>query len=88
MPLAAAEVLEREFLEIRAKILEIAAALDRMNRANGSIDGDPRLTQIRRGLAVLQGQQQDRAEQVQLIFSLPYDENWQETLGVNRNAEK
>lgn len=87
MPIPAPEVLNREFLEIRAKILEIAAALDRMNRAEGSIDDDPRLTQIRRGLAVLQGQQQDRAEQIQLIFSLPYDGNWQQTLGVKLKTE-
>jgi hypothetical protein len=33
IPLDATEVLNREFLEIRAKLLEIAAALDRLDRA-------------------------------------------------------
>ncbi len=35
MPLTAAATLEREFLTIRAKILEIAASLDRLDRADG-----------------------------------------------------
>src|SRR5438105_3688541 len=34
--LTAPEVLNREFLEIRSKILELAAALDRIARADGS----------------------------------------------------
>ena len=34
----ASAVLEQEFLPIRAKILEIAAALGRLDRADGSIE--------------------------------------------------
>ena len=37
LPLSAPEVLSREFLEIRAKILEIAAAFDRLERAAGDV---------------------------------------------------
>jgi len=73
----AAEVLDREFLGIRARLIDIAASLDRIERATGPITDDPRLENIRRGLAVLAGEASGRAEQLQLIFSLPYDENWQ-----------
>ncbi|HVX61154.1 MAG TPA: hypothetical protein VHC19_11145 [Pirellulales bacterium] len=76
IPLDAAEVLNREFLEVRAKILEIAAALDRLDRADGSVSGDQRMERIRQGLAALARPGSDRAEQVQLIFSLPYEEGW------------
>ncbi len=84
----AAETLNREFLEIRAKILEIAAALDRLDRAEGSVAGDPRLARIQQGLVKLQSQQPDRAEQIQLIFSLSYDQDWRETLAVGRTPKR
>jgi hypothetical protein len=78
MPLDAPEVLNRVFLEIRARLLEVAASLDRLDRAEGGIEDDPRLAGIRQALAVLGGRQPDRAEQIQRIFSLPYDEDWRE----------
>jgi hypothetical protein len=48
-----ADVLNREFLEVRAKILELAAALDRLDRAAGELGDDPRMSRIARGLAAL-----------------------------------
>ena len=81
-PLAAPEVLNREFLEIRAKILEIAAALDRLERAEGSVDDDDRLAKLRQGLAVLTARRGDRAEQVQMIFSLEYDDGWRKKFSL------
>ena len=74
----ASEVLDAELLAVRAKLLEIAGSLDRLNRADGTVEDDPRLAQIRQALEVLQSSQPDRAEQIQLIFSLPYDEQWRE----------
>ena len=76
IPLTAAEVLNREFLEIRSKVLEVAAALDRLQRAAGEVDTDPRTTRLREALALLLEDRPDRAEQVQLIFSRSYDEQW------------
>jgi len=82
----AADVLGRELLEIRAKLLEIGAALDRVDRAEGGAQltqgRDPRLARIHRALAVLGADQSERAEQIQLIFSLPYQEDWQSSLQV------
>ncbi|HEV3004186.1 MAG TPA: hypothetical protein VGX78_06975 [Pirellulales bacterium] len=83
-PPAAPEVLNREFLEIRAKILEVAAALDRLDRAEGFLDGDPRMAKLRQALAVLSTGGGDRAEQVQMIFSLPYDDGWRERFALAR----
>lgn len=81
-PLTAPEVLAREFLEIRAKILEIAAAFDRLERSEGDVDGDPRIARLREALKVLGDKGEDRAEQVQLVFSRAYDENWQRSMKV------
>lgn len=93
IPLDAPEVLNREFLEVRAKILEIAAALDRLDRAAaqdraaGSVESDPRLARIRQGLTALTADRSDRAEQVQLIFSLAYEPDWQSRLGIDQRRE-
>ena len=82
LPLTAPEVLVREFLETRCKILELAAAFDRLSRAEGSVAGDPRLSRLREALSAVLEAEGDRAEQVQMIFSRAYDDNWQEALKV------
>jgi hypothetical protein len=127
IPLSASQVLDREFLPLRAKLLEIGAMLDRMDRAadsmddrgptggdaangdaangdatngdatngaaangaptkkpagSGTVNSDPRLQRIRRAWAILQSHQPDRAEQLQLLFSLPYDDHWRAKFGV------
>ena len=76
IPIAATEVLDREFLAIRKRLIDIAAMLDRIDRAEGPAPDDPRIEGIRRSLAILAGEKPDRAEQLQLLFSLPYEENW------------
>ena len=84
MPIAtdAVERLNRDFLGIRARLVELAAALDRIDRGNGSVAADPRMEQIRRSLAVLSGQQSERTEQIQTIFSLPYEADWRARYGI------
>ena len=72
----AAQILDREFLTIRGKLLEVAAALDRIERGQGPAAGDPRLEKIRAALAILGREGPDRAEQLQLVFSLPYEPAW------------
>ena len=83
IPLTAQQVLDREFLEIRCKILEIAAALDRLERAEGSIASDRRMKMVYDGLSALSSENADRAEQVQMIFSRRYEPNWREQFGLN-----
>jgi hypothetical protein len=75
-PLSAKEVLDRYFLEVRAKLLDIAAVLDRIDRGGGI--ADPRLDKVRRALGIVREPQTGRAEQLQQLFSLPYDPKWQE----------
>lgn len=77
-------VLDADFLEIRCKILEIAAALDRIDRAptHHPEHPDARLGQIRQALAALGFPEPDRAETIQRIFSLEYDHAWREKMKV------
>jgi hypothetical protein len=81
-PLTAPEVLNREFLEVRCKVLELAAAFDRLTRAEGSVEDDPRLARLKEALTTVLEEPHDRAEQVQMIFSRPYDDAWQATFRI------
>ncbi len=78
------QILDREFLEIRAKILEVAAALDRIERANGDVAGDSRMALIADAINVIANDQSDpiRAEKIQLLFSRDYDEKWLEEFAL------
>jgi hypothetical protein len=86
MSMSAREVLDREFLPLRARLLEIGAMLDRMDRAEGSIADDARIEKIRRGIALLSDEREDRAEKLQLLFSLPYDAGWKKKFGISDNS--
>jgi hypothetical protein len=77
--LPAAKALDAFFFDARARILDLAAFLDRIDRGDNAtaIHNDPRLDKIRRALQALLTDGEDRAEKVQRIFSLDYDANWE-----------
>lgn len=81
-PMTAPKILDREFLEIRAKILELAASFDRLDRGADSVDNDPRVPLIREGLQVLLSGNSDKAEEIQLLFSRIFDEEWRSQFGI------
>lgn len=76
--MTANDVLNRHFLEIRCGLLDLAAALDRIERSAGvdQLRSDTRLDQIRQGLQILSQDGTDRAEQIQLLFSDQYVDGW------------
>lgn len=82
IPLSAEAVLNREFFELRARVLELAASLDRLDRAHGDVAADPRMEKLKRGIELLLSPDADRAERVQLLFSRPYNEDWPTALQV------
>jgi hypothetical protein len=76
--LTVGEVLSTYYLEARCQLLEIAATLDRLDRAaerdqTALPSGDPRLQKIRQSLALLADVQAtpDRAERLLHLFSDP-----------------
>ena len=77
-PMTSEQVLDREFLEIRAKILQLGADLDRLDRSSGSVAKDARLALVQRGLQTLLETEDGRAERIQMIFSRPYQPDWQQ----------
>lgn len=80
-PQTAADILDRTYLEIRAKILEVGASLDRLERAEAweATSDDPRLVLLREGIAALSESGFERAEKIQRIFSDQYDPTWKKS---------
>jgi hypothetical protein len=79
MPLPASKALDAYFLDARARLLDLAAILDRIGRGAGGAgqSADPRLANIRKALEVLADESGGRAERVQKVFSLDYDPTWE-----------
>ena len=75
-PLSAQQTLDREFLELRAQLLSLAASFDRLDRGGGSIQEDPRWIRLQQAVDLLKELEPGRAERLQLLFSLPYREDW------------
>ena len=76
------KVLDREFLTIRCRLLDLAAAIDRVGRAEGEVTGDLRWRQIQQVIDLLASPDGNRSERAQLAFSLPYSDNWRRDYGV------
>ena len=72
-PRDAREVLDTYFLETRARLIEIAANLDRVDRAPGAeaARSDPRFKFFAESLKILAEPGPGRAEKIQRLYSLP-----------------
>jgi len=66
------QVLDQYFLAARCQLIEIAAFLDRVDRADGTADF--RLAAFQQALTKLHGQDPERARQVLLALSDPTTE--------------
>ena len=76
-PLPAARALEAYFPEARARILDLAAILDRIDRGDDpAILDDPRVKKLLAAVEILLRGGPGRAEAVQQLFSLAYDPTW------------
>lgn len=84
-PLSAKEILEMSFLENRARLLEIAAFLDRIDRAADAdeVRSDYRYRAFTAGVGLLSGQAaQVRTAAIQINFSDPTTEPLADAVGL------
>jgi hypothetical protein len=74
----AGQVLERHYLEIRCGLLDLAAALDRIERSDGysAARDDARLKLVAQAIEILSTAGADRAERIQMLFSDSYEGGW------------
>ena len=70
------QVLERYFLEARSKLLDIAAIFDRIDRGGASNAHEDKRRKLKSALTILAEEHNNRAELIQQLFSLEYDESW------------
>jgi hypothetical protein len=68
------ELVDVYFIENRTRVLEIAAFLDRLDRAEDSPESDFRLAAFRETLQVLSSGTFPRVEKIQMILSDPTTE--------------
>lgn len=73
-PKTRAQLVDEYFLENRTKILDIAAFLDRLDRAGATNADDFRMTAFRDALAALTNANEPRIQIVQMLFSDPTTE--------------
>ncbi|MFZ9692368.1 MAG: hypothetical protein ACO3EP_10035 [Phycisphaerales bacterium] len=78
LPIGRESVIDRYFLEHRAKVLDVAAFLDRVDRAAAAGDStaleDFRLRSLRAAIAVLLDGEPDRARRILELLSDPSTE--------------
>jgi hypothetical protein len=74
-PLTSTQLVDEYFIENRNRLLELAAFLDRIDRADpGIMAADFRMQVFQEGLAVLSGAGPNRLEQIQMLLSDPTTE--------------
>jgi hypothetical protein len=69
MTMTRQQVLDQYFMDARHKLIDLAAFLDRVERADG--DADFRLEAFREAVKKLEDKGHDRAEAVLMVFSDP-----------------
>ncbi|QDT12072.1 hypothetical protein [Planctomycetes bacterium K23_9] len=80
-------ILDEKFLDVRAKLLEVAADFDRIDRAasdEGPLSGQSRDHRERLGEAIniLRSDGADRAERLQKLFSRDYESSWRKEMQI------
>ncbi|MCA9136630.1 MAG: hypothetical protein KDB00_07720 [Planctomycetales bacterium] len=80
-------IVAESFLDVRAKLLEIAATLDRIDRASdGATLGDRAGNQrdlLLQATEILLSDGPDRAARLQQLFSRQYEPDWRDQFGFN-----
>ena len=74
-PLTQQQLIDEYFMEVRAKILDVAAFLDRMDRSvDHNAEDDFRMVAMRQALQALCADTPGRVYDIQMIFSDPTTE--------------
>lgn len=79
-------IVAESFLQTRAKLLEIAATFDRIDRGAESTplggDASQKRELLKAATEILLSDSADRAERLQQLFSREYESNWRDQFGL------
>ena len=83
---SAQQIVAEDFMIARAKIVELAATLDRIERATGNVDDSKNMQLLMQGMHILCDDEVEKAKRVQLLMSRQYDPQWQTQMSIERKG--
>lgn len=83
---SAEQIVSDEFMIARAKILELAATLDRIERATGDVDGSRPMQLLVQGMNILCDDEVEKVKRVQLLMSRQYEPQWQSHMAMEKKV--
>ncbi len=83
---SAEKIIADEFMIARAKIVELAATLDRIERARGETADSKPMQLLLQGMHILCDDEFDKAKRVQLLMSRQYDPQWQLRMSISKKG--
>ncbi len=81
---SAQQIIFDEFMIARAKIVELAATLDRIERATGDVEDSRNMQLLVQGMHILCDDEVEKAKRVQLLMSRQYDPQWQTQMSISK----
>ena len=81
---SAEQIVVDEFMIARAKIVELAATLDRIERATGDVEDSKNMQLLVQGMHILCDDEVEKAKRVQLLMSRLYDPDWQSQMSISK----
>ncbi len=81
---SAEQIVVDEFMIARAKIVELAATLDRIERATGDVEDSKNMQLLVQGMHILCDDEVEKAKRVQLLMSRLYDPHWQSQMSISK----
>ena len=84
---SAQQIVAEDFMIARARIVELAATLDRIERASGNVDDSKNMQLLMQGMNILCDDEVEKAKRVQLLMSRHYDPEWQTQMAIERKCD-
>ena len=83
---SAQQIVAEDFMIARARIVELAATLDRNERATGDVVDSKNMQLLMQGMHILCDDEVEKAKRVQLLMSRQYDPQWQTQMSIERKG--
>lgn len=83
---SAEQIVADDFMIARARIVELAATLDRIERATGAVEDSKNMQLLMQGMQVLCDDEVEKAKRVQLLMSRLYDPQWQSQMSIAKKG--
>lgn len=83
---SAVQIVADDFMIARARIVELAATLDRIERATGDVEDSTNMQLLIQGMHILCDDEVEKAKRVQLLMSRQYDPKWQAQMSITKKG--